>query len=106
MVFLDKNSEKLTINRHFPEDCEKIEIVNNFSRDKLVFEHLENISDSQYYYEFDSIDLSTLADGEYIISLYDENDNLIESMLGVCGDYKRKIPAYSKENNNRKVYER
>ena len=63
-------------------------------------------SDSSYFYVFEGLDLSSLLDGEYSIVLFDEDDAVIEELLGVCGDYKKVITQYQKQNNTRKVYER
>ena len=106
MVFLDKNSEKLTINRHFSENCVKIEIINKFTKDTLIFDELVDTSDSLYFYVFEGLDLSSLLDGEYSIVLFDEDNAVIEELLGVCGDYKKVRTQYQKQNNTRKVYER
>lgn len=106
MVFLDKNSEKLTINRHFSENCVKIQITNKFTNDIIELDDLQDISDSEYFYVFDNLDLSSLLDGEYSIVLFDEDNTVIEELLGVCGDYKKVRTQYQKQNNTRKVYER
>ena len=106
MVFLDKNIGKLTINRHFSENCVKIEITNKFTKDTLTFDELVDTSDSSYFYVFEGLDLSSLLDGEYSIVLFDEDNAVIEELLGVCGDYKKARTQYQKQNNTRKVYER
>lgn len=106
MVFLDKNAEKLTINRHFSEDCVKIVLTNNFTNDTVTLEHLVDTSDSSYFYEFEGVDLSGLLDGEYTIALYNADNELIEQVLAVCGDYKKQTTSYQKQNNTRIVYER
>ena len=106
MVFFDKNSGKLTINRHFYENCVKIEITNKFTKDTLTLDGLVDTSDSSYFYVFEGLDLSSLLDGEYSIILFNEDDVVIEELLGVCGDYKKVRTQYQKQNNTRKVYER
>lgn len=106
MVFLDKNNEKLTINRHFSENCTKIQIINKFTNDILELDDLQDTSDSEYFYVFEDLDLSELLDGEYAIVLFNEEDNVIEELLGVCGDYNKTRTSYQKQNNTRKVYER
>ena len=106
MVVLDKNATKITINRHFSYDCVKIEIYNKFTKKTLILDGLTNISYSEYFYEFEGLDLSSLMDGQYTISLYNENSELIEQMLGVCGNYDKQTTSYQKQNKERKVYEK
>ena len=105
MIFLDKNSEKLTINRHFAISCTSIKLLNSFTRDELVLSDLVDSSDSSFFYVFENLDLSGLIDGEYTIQLFHEGE-LIEEMLGVCGDYTKQTDSYERQNNTRKVYER
>lgn len=105
MVFLDKIDGKLVINRHFRVNCDSLQLVNNFSNKVFTFSGLTNTSDSDYFYEF-SLDLSGLIDGEYTIRLLDEDGELIEEMIGVCGDYQVNRTSYQRQNNERKVYER
>lgn len=106
MVFLDKNSQKITLNRHFQEICDKVTLTNRFTREVFTLSDLNDSSDSEYFYVFEDVDLSALVDGEYTIALYNSEDELIEEMLGVCGDYKRNVTEYQKQNNTRIVYER
>ena len=106
MVVLDKNATKITINRHFSYDCVKIEIYNKFTKKTLILDGLTNISDSEYFYEFEGLDLSSLMDGQYTIFLYNEENFLIEQMLGVCGNYDKQTTSYQKQNKERKVYEK
>lgn len=105
MVFLDKNNGKLVINRHSATECDSLQLINNFSNKVFIFNSLINTSDSSYFYEF-TLDLSTLVDGEYTIRLLDEDENVIEEMIGVCGDYQVGRTSYQRQNNERKVYER
>lgn len=106
MVVLDKNATKITLNRHFLYDCVKIELYNKFTKKTLVLDNLRDVSESEYFYEFEGLDLSSLTDGQYTISLYDDESKLIEQLLGVCGDYNKQITAYQKQNKERKVYEK
>lgn len=105
MVFLDKNSEKTVINRHFNTDCVSLTIINNFSNQEYTFSDLVDVSDSSYFYEF-ALDLGDILDGEYTIRLFDEDDKLIEEMIGVCGNYQTSNTSYERQNNIRAVYER
>lgn len=105
MVNLDKNESKLLINRHFDANCTKVVLINKLTRDELQLENLVDQSDSDFFYEFNNVDLSSLTDGEYIVALSDENDEPIETMLGVCGDFERSVTTYIKEINHI-VYER
>lgn len=106
MVVLDKNSTKITINRHFSYDCVKISLYNKFTKKTLILDNLEDVSDSEYFYEFEGLDLSSLIDGQYTISLYNKDSEIIEKMLGVCGNYDKQTTAYQKQNKERKVYEK
>ncbi len=105
MVFFDKNSEKIVINRHFGVKCDSLQLINNLTKEVFTFIDLTDISESSFFYEF-ALDLSALIVGEYTIKLIDEDGNLIEEMLGVCGDYKSPKGSYQRINNTRKVYER
>ena len=106
MVVLDKNATKITLNRHFSYDCVKIALYNKFTQKTLILDNVQDVSDSEYFYEFEGLDLSSLTDGQYTISLYNEDTFLIEQMLGVCGNYDKQITAYQKQNKERKVYEK
>lgn len=106
MIFLNENTQKLTINRHFSENCVKIELFNRYTKQTTTFSDLVDVSKSSYFYEFEGIDVSNLIDGEYIITLFDENDNDLEQLLAVKGEYKKQVSSYNKENNQRKIYER
>lgn len=106
MVVLDKNATKITLNRHFSYECVKISLYNKFTKKTLILDNLSNVSDSEYFYEFEGLDLSSLTDGQYTIFLYNEDNFLIEQMLGVCGNYDKTITAYQKQNKERKVYEK
>lgn len=105
MVFLDKNSEKTVINRHFEVNCNSLQLINNWSGEVFTFGDLIDLSKSSFFYEF-ALDLSKLSDGEYTIKLIDEGGNIIETMIGVCGDYEKERKKYQPTNNTRKVYER
>ena len=105
MIFLDKTGGKLTINRHFMISCTSIKLINSFTRDELVLGDLVDSSDSGFFYVFENLNLSGLIDGEYTIQLFHEGE-LIEEMLGVCGDYTKQMDSYERQNNTRKVYER
>lgn len=105
MVFLDKNSEKTVITRHFPTDCVSLQLINNLTRQAFEYSNLEDTSTSIFFYEF-ALDLSALLDGEYTVMLFDEDGNVIEELMGVCGDYQVTKVSYERQNNTRKVYER
>ena len=105
MIVLGKNLAKITINRYKAVECTSIKLVNNLSSKEFSFDALTNTSDSDFFYEF-AIDMSGLADGEYTLYLYDEEGNEIGSpQLAVCGEYKKIVNSYQKQNN-RIVYER
>lgn len=105
MVFLDKNSGKTVMNRHFWVNCNSLQLINNWSGEVFTFGGLIDLSGSSYFYEF-ALDLSMLSEGEYTIKLIDEGGNIIETMIGVCGDYEKERKKYQPTNNTRKVYER
>ena len=106
MIFLEKNGQKLTINRHFSENCTKITLFNRFTKETIELSDLDNVSDNDFFYVFEGIDLSDIIDGEYILTLYNDDNVAIETMLAVCGDYQKEINSYQNQNNERKVYER
>ena len=68
MVFLDKNSEKTVLNRHFQVNCNSLQLINNWSGEVFTFGGLIDLSESSFFYEF-ALDLSMLSEGEYTIKL-------------------------------------
>lgn len=105
MVFLDKNSEKTVITRHFPMNCVSLRLINNLTRQTFEYSNLEDTSTSIFFYEF-ALDLSALLDGEYTVILLGESGTIIEELMGICGNYQVSKVNYERQNNTRKVYER
>ena len=105
MIVLTKNTAKIAINRYKPVDCVSLKMIHNLTGRVFEFGELTNESESDFFYEF-TIDMSELLDGEYTVHLYDENENEIGApQLAVCGEYKKNVNSYQKQNN-RIVYER
>lgn len=76
----------------------KIEIENNVTHQKYTYDNVEDKNNGKkLFYKF-YIDTSNLDDGEYTLSLYDDN-KLITSELLKIGDFNNKSIQYSKGAN-------
>ena len=105
MVYLNKKSSKIILNKHFPKNCDNIKLINTYSQKEYNFFDLSDESESDFFYILSPVEITDIEDGTYNIVLFDDNKE-IETLLGVCGDYKRgETTTYEKEIN-RKVYER
>lgn len=105
MIYLNKKSSKITLNRHFPKNCDNIKLINNYSQKEYDFFNLSDESESDFFYILSPVDLSNIEDGTYNIVLFNDNKE-IEVLLGVCGDYKKEQTTVYDKEINRKVYER
>lgn len=106
MIFLRKNDTKIVINRHSSKEVAYFQLINNSTNKVYTYNFLEDVSKSNFFYEFDDMDFTQLETGEYTLIAFDVLNNELERTLLVFGDYQTKKDYYNKQENNRIVYER
>lgn len=90
----------LNIPRYTLDDAEEhqytIEIVNNITKNSLYqSENLVNDSSSEYYYSFLGLDTSSLSDGEYTLSLFEDETLVYEGILSYRNAAKTDVSVYN-----------
>lgn len=73
-----------------------IVIVNNITKNTVSqSENLINDSSSDYYYSFSGFDTSNLTDGEYTISLFEDNNLVFDGLLAFRNEPKVDASVYN-----------
>lgn len=71
-------------------------LTNNVTKFSRYYPNITDISSIPMYVEFE-LDLSDVMDGEYIVYLYDDYNNLLSTEIVKVGEYNRTTNQYKIE---------
>lgn len=106
MIYIGKYYEDkgyntdLNIPRYHLDDTRDHEycivIVNNITKETVSqSENLINDSSSDYFYTFSGFDTSVLTDGEYTISLFEDENQVFDGLLAFRNEPKIDASVYN-----------
>lgn len=82
----------------------KLVLINQLSREKYEFD-VQDTTIYRNYYDFQIELPEGIQDGQYVLSLYNDDNELLYSDIAQVGDYVGDNQTYSGNNNdNRIVY--
>lgn len=91
MVYINEISGTITIPKHTQSSgTYTLVLTSNMSNPVTIVEDGSNISTNSLYYTF-ALNSPKLNVGEYTYTLYDDNNNVLETGLLVYGNFERRV---------------
>lgn len=108
MIYIENNTILIQIPKHSKPPLINLfvlKLYNATTQIETFYENIKDEGDLDLIYQFGNLDFSNLINGEYEYSLYDSENNLLETGIIQVGNYKKEHKQYeTKEERTGYVY--
>lgn len=100
MVYFTKNDTSILVPKVFEADPTKITFEQQTTHQLFTFNVEDTAEPNHSHYVFE-VDLSTMADGQYNYTMYNDDEVPVGNGIAQCGDF---VPEVNTTYNNSRNY--